>query len=229
MRIAVDLRVTQGTRTGVGTIAYYQMKHVLAVDKANSYFGILLENEPSDLPQNHALTVWPTRISGSHHFRRDLWQQAYLPYKLARQGIDVFHANYGIAVFARCATVVTVHDMNPFLFSYTNPGLSAWYAKRLIAASARAATRVIADSESAKDDVVRILKLPAEKVKVVYSATDGRFSGEAISETAQQRVREKYGIHKDFILFVGAFNPRKNLSRLLQAFRLLLDRHHLDC
>lgn len=83
----------------------------------------------------------------------------------------------------------------------------------------RRADRFLAISEFTKNEMVKLWNIPADKIDVVPCACSDNFRRE---ENAQrlQAMREKYRLPEQFVLFVGNFNPRKNLKRLIKAFDL---------
>lgn len=223
MRIAIDLRIAHAQKTGIGVYANCLAKHLLAIDEANVYHDIILHDQIVDFPVDHAnLSFWLTRVSGKHRLLRELWEFIYLPWKLRTKRIDVYHGpNNVIPFWANCAMVVTIHDLNAFLFSDTNSKLSLWRWKPLIWLSAKKATLIITDSNSTKNDVISILNVSAERVRVVYLALDEKVLTYKRQEDIVRKTREKYRLRDRFVLFVGALNPRKNLVRLLEAFDIL--------
>jgi glycosyltransferase involved in cell wall biosynthesis len=82
------------------------------------------------------------------------------------------------------------------------------------------ASAVLTISHSARDDLVRILKIPAEKIHIVYGAAPRDF--ERVTDTLElSRVRQKYDLPDQFLLYVGTLEPRKNLRRLVRVFARL--------
>src|SRR5438034_7550197 len=94
------------------------------------------------------------------------------------------------------------------------------YARTSIALAARRATRVLTVSESSKRDIMRFVDAPAEKIDVIYNAYDERFGVEPREEDVV-RVRERYQLHDEFVLYAGNVKPHKNLERLIEAFQIV--------
>jgi len=86
--------------------------------------------------------------------------------------------------------------------------------------SLRLADRVIVISEFVRAELMRVYQTPAEKITVVYPGVDRRvFYHRSPEETA--RVRARYGLPADYLLFTGTLEPRKNVSGLVDAFLAL--------
>jgi glycosyltransferase involved in cell wall biosynthesis len=95
--------------------------------------------------------------------------------------------------------------------------------------SVRRADHVLADSTATKNDLIELYDTPPEKITVLLSGVDARFT-HVDDVTARQAVREKYHIPgRPYILAVGTMQPRKNYERLIQALaRLRAQRHDVD-
>jgi glycosyltransferase involved in cell wall biosynthesis len=138
---------------------------------------------------------------------RDVW---WYPRALPRRArtADVLHCpSFRGPLSSRAPLVVTVHDLavlrRPELFNRWTRAYSRRFVPRVI----RAAARVIAVSEFTKREVVELLGVPEERVRVVPNAV-----GEPFVATGDRAGGE-------YVLFVGTLEPRKNLARLAQATR----------
>jgi glycosyltransferase involved in cell wall biosynthesis len=90
----------------------------------------------------------------------------------------------------------------------------------LVAMSARRATCVLTDSESARDDIVTHLQIPSQKIRVAYLAADSRYR--PVSDaTRMAEVRKKYALPNHYVLYLGGFDVRKNVPGILRAFASL--------
>jgi len=81
------------------------------------------------------------------------------------------------------------------------------------------AKAVIAVSESTKQDLIRCYGVHSDKITVVHEAATPHFR--PASPEAIATVRARYGLPEGFIVTVGTIEPRKNLSRLLDALQRL--------
>jgi glycosyltransferase involved in cell wall biosynthesis len=117
--------------------------------------------------------------------------------------------------------VVTIHDLSAIQFpEWVGRRFHLWYSFLLprIASSAR---HIITDSEHSKVMIAEVLKVPEEKISVVYLAADRRFAVAGSYEVSL--LRKKYELPQDFILTLGSLEPRKNVERVVSAW-LKLDR-----
>jgi len=147
-----------------------------------------------------------------------LWEQVYLPNLLNENRIDIYHGtNYSLPLFAKTKMVLTIFDMISFLSSKWYKSISRYRVQKLLNLSAKRADKIITGSENSKKDIVNILGIPEEKIKVIYIGVDEEYK--IINDQSKLNfVKAKYSISKKFILHVGSMNPRKNIPRLIEAY-----------
>ncbi len=152
-----------------------------------------------------------------------LWK--FRPAVLAAQarlaGTDVYFAPNFIGAYGRSfRTVITVHDMVYHLFpQFTQPHMLKALARDLPRHAERADV-VVTDSESTRRDVVGVLGVRPERVRVVPLAASPEFVP-VTDDAARRAIRVKYALPERFVLFVGTLEPRKNLLTLFAAVEKL--------
>jgi len=148
-----------------------------------------------------------------------LWfEQAGLPRAASSRKADLLHVPYLGPPLARpCKTMVTVHDLIMLLFPETRRSLQARAYTRLAALAARRADFILADSMATRNDILRVLGVPPERVKVVYLGYDEGFRPGG-DPGLLDAVRKKYGLEREFLFYIGGLDWRKNLPRLLRAY-----------
>lgn len=136
-----------------------------------------------------------------------------------RERIDLLHVTYHAPLYASCPFVVTIHDvafkLSPEYFSPRDRLLLNW----LVPLSARRSRAVITDSESARRDILKFYPFLQSKVFVVPLAAGNQFRPAPKAE--QVSVCERYHIRPPFVLTLARLDPRKNLSRVIAAWRAL--------
>ncbi len=154
-----------------------------------------------------------------------VWFENFLfPYYCLKEQVDVAFVPYmGPPLFSPKPTVVTVHDLIPFLFPEYAYSLWVKLYNALVRAAVHRACIVLADSAHTKGDVLSHLKVNPEKVKVVYPGIGNEFRP-VDDRTIARKVAENYGIKGRFFLYLGGFDRRKNLRVLLEAYRLLREK-----
>lgn len=93
--------------------------------------------------------------------------------------------------------------------------------KRWTPISVRKANKVITISEFSKNEIVKLYGTDPKKIEVVYPAIDKSNYHGKVPKTKQLSVKKKYGITGSFLLYWGTLQPRKNISKLIEAFSQL--------
>jgi glycosyltransferase involved in cell wall biosynthesis len=141
---------------------------------------------------------------------RDLvWYHLGLPTKAGRDGVDVLHCpTYRAPVHSPVPLVVTFHDLAILRHPETFNRWTRTYSRRTLPRIVQAAQRIIAVSEFTKRELLELLDVPEEKVRVIPNAVGPPFqaNGDAAS--------------RDYVLAVSTLEPRKNLPRLVEAYRM---------
>lgn len=152
---------------------------------------------------------------------RLMWEQTTFPILAARHKLDLLHSlHYTLPLAYPGRRVVTFHDLTFFLFPQLHTLPKRYFFRLFIHLSRRRATAIIADSESTRQDAIRLAKVPPGKIRAILLGVTPDFHPE--NDPALLRaVRQKYSLPERFLLFVGLLEPRKNLPALLQAFASL--------
>jgi glycosyltransferase involved in cell wall biosynthesis len=219
LRVGIDVREwVRGRRTGIGR---YLANLVGAWTQAPSAVDPLLYANVTSAPPP---SLGPLPLRRLPEPARLWWDQVSLPRALARDRAQAFLSPYYKApLLAPCPVVITVHDLL-FLTAEARPGRVGHRAARaaflaVARVTAARAARVITDSERSRDDVLRWLEVPEDKVRVIPI---GLAPGHApAAAAAVERVRAAFGLETPYVLYVGNFKPHKNLPRLVAAFAAL--------
>lgn len=88
---------------------------------------------------------------------------------------------------------------------------------RLVAHAAHKATLIITVSQHSKQDMIDALKLPAERIRVIYNAAGDEFFPIA-DQAVLAETRKRYGVGDEYIFYLGGLDQRKNVPQLVRAF-----------
>jgi glycosyltransferase involved in cell wall biosynthesis len=219
VRIGIDARKLHDF--GIGTYIRNLLRQLARLDQ-HTEFVVLCRPEDREALAALGENFRPVPETAGNY---SIAEQVRVPYALKREGVTLFHApHYVLPPLVRCRSVVTIHDCIHLMFPQYLPNPAALaYARTSIAMAARRATRVLTVSESSKRDILRFVATPPEKIDVIHNAYDERFGIEPREEDVV-RVRERFQLHDEFVLYAGNVKPHKNLERLIQAFHLVRQR-----
>jgi glycosyltransferase involved in cell wall biosynthesis len=176
-----------------------------------------LADELRRRPWCDGLRVVRLPVSGRTRVRRVAAEQTLLPAAAARAGVTVLHSLATTApALVRARSVVTIHDLIYKRFPEAHQRLLTAGMSLLVPLAAHRATRIIAVSESVKEDIVRFLAVPAKKIDVVPHGP-GAEPYAAPSEEATLRARLRLG-DAPIVFSPSARRAHKNLDRLIDAF-----------
>jgi glycosyltransferase involved in cell wall biosynthesis len=219
VRIGIDARKLHDF--GIGTYIRNLLRQLARLD-SQTEFVILCRPEDRDALAAVGENFRPVPETSGNY---SIAEQFKIPWALKREGVTLFHApHYVLPPLVQCRSVVTIHDVIHLMFPQYLPNRVAFsYAKWSITQAAQRATRVMTVSESSKRDILRFVDTEPDKIDVIYNAYDERFAMEPREEDVV-RVRERYQLTDEFVLYAGNVKPHKNLERLIDAFALVRQR-----
>jgi glycosyltransferase involved in cell wall biosynthesis len=131
---------------------------------------------------------------------------------------DLIHVPYWAPPLRAAAPiVVTIHDLIPLLLKEYRGGPLVRLYTGLVAAAARGASLILTDSDASKRDIVQHLGVPESRVRTIYLAVDLKFTPRA-DPVDRAAVRRKYDLPDNYVLYLGGFDPRKNVEAALQVY-----------
>jgi glycosyltransferase involved in cell wall biosynthesis len=149
-----------------------------------------------------------------------LWHRLRLPLwvELFSGKLDIFHSpDFALPPVRRACTVLTVHDLSFMRVPECSQPSLRTYLLRVVPPSVRRADVVLADSESTRSDVIELLGVSPDRVRVIYPGVDEGFRRVQDTQVLAD-VRRRYRLPEHFVLSVGTLQPRKNLPRLIEAY-----------
>ena len=144
------------------------------------------------------------------------WEQLELP-RFTREDFLLNLCN--TAPVGKSRQMVTIHDAAVYGFPQAYSRTFRSLYKTLLPALSRTATHILTDSEFSKRELVRYLRVPADKFTVVYLGKEHVWA-----EAADNKVFAKHGVgYKPFLLAVSSLNPNKNFAGIVRALERLKD------
>ena len=216
MLIGIDAsRAAIARRTGTEGYAWFLIRALIPLAGQRGHTLRLYFNRPprpgSFPPAAHVEQVF---IPQSR-----LWTHTRLAWELRRRPPDIFFTPaHVIPLSYRGRAVATVHDLGYYYFPESHPRCQRLYLRWSTRHNGRRSWRVLADSQATKADLVRFDGVAPEKVVVIYPGVDPALRP-VTDEARLAAVWRKYNVTPPYFLFLGTLQPRKNLSRLIDAYR----------
>ncbi|MFB0564477.1 MAG: glycosyltransferase family 4 protein [Candidatus Aminicenantaceae bacterium] len=206
---------------GARTVAINTIKSLSSLSK-NDNFVVFLNKRYKELELEN---VEQKVLSSPSEKLQSLWDHVIfmhfiLPFYMKKEDIEIAHyTNNFVPFFRPCKTVVTIHDMTPFVlpddYSYLHRKWLRYFFRR----ATQFADVIITDSDNSRKDIINVFNISREKIHVIpFGISDEFFKME--SDTLKKKI-SKYSVKDRFILNVGTLHPRKNIERICFAFKKL--------
>ncbi len=232
MHIVIGAFLLSGTpgyrQAGVHQYALQLLTHLKGGAQRTDLSGVSLTalisptaREPARPLHSAALRVQEVSRTTEAPFSRILVEQVELPKQLRAMNADLYHSLGFVAPLrAPCPTVVSVMDLSFITQPQAHKRFNRTYLSWLTRASCQRAKRVIAISEWTKRDIVEHFSVPAARVDVTPLGVNHDHFKPASPQVVAS-FRQQYNIGDNVIFYLGSVEPRKNLSRLIEAFAIL--------
>lgn len=222
-RIGIDARMYSARFTGIGRYNYELIHHLVQLDTENTYVIFLNEPEFSEFTP-FAPNVEKVLVDARHY---SLGEQTRFLQKLLQAKLDLMHfTHFNSPLLYMGRQVVTIHDLTLSYYpgkKMTAPHYRAAY-NMSIGGVTKKAKRVIAISENTKKDVMELLHIPAEKIRVIYEGAAASFMDDK-DPVKIATLRETYNLPRPFILYAGVWRSHKNVVGLIEAYALMVKNH----
>lgn len=217
LRIAIDAHSVGAELGGNESYAINLIEALAAIDSINQYTLYVTKREALERFKNR----WPNftvRATLPHTplIRIPLTLSA----ELRKNPVDVLHVQFTAPLIPPCPIVASIHDLAFEHLPHTFKRRSSMQMRLTIRHTAKRAAQIITLSEYSRRDIIQTYGIEPDRISVTPAAASPSF----VPVTDQKelaRVRNIYGIERDYILSVGSIQPRKNLSRLISAYSRL--------
>jgi len=216
MKIGLEAtRANKRQKTGTEWYAWHiiqQFKKIGLSDQFTVFYNDQLEPALQDAPANFYFKqlAWP--------FKK-LWTHLRLGLYLLKKPVEVFFATNAVPLFHRGKLVVTIHDLgflkNPELYHPLEriyQRLSHWLA-------IKKSDKIITISSASAQDIIKYYPKQADKVSIVHLGwNQHQFS--PLVDAEKVKIREKYTLPQNYLVYAGRIEEKKNISKLIQAYNM---------
>ncbi len=219
-QVALELQPCIGQRSGIGNYVYElakRFKNDNALQFSGNVFNFVNRNDNASGLDGIKIPISICNIFSYGVYRR-LWHWLPVRYNQlfpVNADLSLFF-NYIVPPRISGKVMTTIHDLTWLRYPETMDSKNLQRIKKDIDYSINRADKILTVSGFSKQEMISLLKLPAEQIVVVPCA-----AGEMPESADFAEIANKYNLAKPYLLYVGNIEPRKNLSRLLQAFDLL--------
>ena len=222
MKIALELQPCLKHRSGIGVYTYELAKRLQVyndLELKGDIFNFLGRNDLSGDLKDLAFEKNTCRLFPYGVYRR-VWHYIPLAYRtLFRRQVDVTHFfNFIVPPRIEGKVINTIHDLT---FEFYPETMDQKNLKRIqsdIHYSIQRADKIVTISQCSKKDIVETLKVDERKIEIIYpGVNEAAFSKTYIVDTLK-RVKAKYQLPDQYILYMGTLEPRKNIPSIIEAF-----------
>lgn len=218
MEIVVNTRLLLKNKLeGIGWFTYETLKRITQ-EHPDDHF-IFLFDRHFDEEFIFADNITPLILSppARHPILFYIWFEYSVGSFLNKYKPDLFLSPDGyLSLSAKCKQLAVIHDINFEHYPKDLSFLNHKYLTHFFPKFAKKATRIATVSEFSKKDLTETYHIDPQKIDVVYNGCNETFK--PANEATRLEIKKRFSAGADYFLFVGALHPRKNISRLFQAF-----------
>ena len=198
MRLGVMLRAIEEAQ-GIGIYSLNLMDELLPLDTTTEY--VLFHKTPRYLGRYAALPHVVEKLVPAPG--KAAWDQIRIPWEARRAGVDLlFHTKFTVPFAFGGKSVMTVHGASWFVHPELYSRIGIAYIRAVMPLYCRKADLILANSELTRQDFIRILKVPPDKIRTIRLGTNQAFRPIA-DRAAREAARSDFALPDRFILSVG--------------------------
>ena len=222
MRIGLDAKRAFLNNTGLGNYSRDLIKSLSTNYPNNDYFLYTTKTAKNNLESKNIHIKSPQ--SKIYTLFKSYWRSKKIINDIVEDKIELYHGlsneiPYGIEkTNVKC--IVTIHDLiflkHPEFFKYIDRKIYF----RKVQYACKKSDKIITVSKQTKQDIINFLKIPKDKIEVVYQSCNEIFQKKILKEK-KDKISKKYNLPNKFLLYVGSIEERKNLLTILKSLNKL--------
>ncbi|OGL49855.1 MAG: hypothetical protein A2161_03535 [Candidatus Schekmanbacteria bacterium RBG_13_48_7] len=220
MKIAVNSLYYREPPTGISRYVYQLMNWLCRIDSKNEYLFFIAEKYSKKFA---GLPISSINVSDRFSMLRMFREPWILGNLIKKHKIDLFHSpHFVLPATVSCLKVITFHDTAAFEFPEFFPLIKRSFWKWTVPCALQRTDHIIADSYAIQKKIQALFPRYIKPVSVVPLGIEPE-----IPEDKLPLYSGKFNFAAPYILFVGIISPRKNLLRLIRAYKQLIEQYNL--
>lgn len=230
VKIAIEaVNANKPPEHGSETYLFNLIYNLLVLDRENAY--CLYIDRPVDptvsfradnTVYRHVREIKGLYGLGKRTFFDDPWSEFFVAMDLVlatRPDIYIYNAGSRLPFIRPYATVCHVHDLSEHVIPECYSSSERTEFAKVKPRALRAATRVVALSQRTRDDAIRFIRIPNDKITVIYPGYDAGLFNPRRHEERFIGLKQALKLPNRYLITTGMIHPKKNLVRLVQAFQ----------
>lgn len=220
MKIGIDCRMLLIRPTGIGQYIFNLVRNLMNIDRSNEYILYANNEILADIVNNFQnfrlkiVNIIPLSLKEQFSFNKIIKDDK----------LDLIHIpSFSIPMDINLKTVVTIHDLIHLKFKKEFSKIIPLYYNLIVKRGLKKSNAIITDSDNSKNDILKWINLPEEKIRKIHLGISNSFHLEEDNNKVIY-IKNKFGIKKNFILYHGSKKPHKNVESLLQSFAILKEK-----
>lgn len=218
MKIGINTRfLIENKLEGIGWFTFETLNRISIAHPEHEFYLFFDRPFPQEFIFSNNVNPVILFPPARHPFLYFLFFEFAIPKAIKKYKIDYFISTDGfIPTKPSVPSLAVIHDINFEHRPDDLPLLTKLYYKHFFPIFAKKSKKIATVSEFSKQDIINTYKISAEKIDVVYNGANENYV--PIEESFKDTVKEKYSNGKNYFVYVGSLNPRKNIKNLLLAF-----------
>jgi len=218
MRIAIDFReAAKPTRAGKGEYVFQIVSQMLPQLEESEELLLLLETgQTATLPTGS----WRAVVVPARSW---LWQILVIVWFIFAKPADIYFATLSAIAPAflwwRLPVITTLFDFTVWRFPGTHLERTVRLEKMFMPQAIRRSKALLAISQFTKQEAVELFGTSPDRITVTELAVNESFQPLVLAPEAITRLQQRYKLPNKFLLYLGTLEPRKNLTRVVAAFK----------
>ncbi|MGB0392194.1 MAG: glycosyltransferase family 4 protein [Salibacteraceae bacterium] len=218
MKIAVNTRLLlPGKLEGIGWFTYETLKRITQSHPEHEFLFLFDRDHSDEFIFGDNVTPIKVPLQARHPILYYIWFEWLVPPILRKNKVDLFLSPDGyLSLNSEKPQLAVIHDINFEYYPRHLPWFARKYYRYFFPKFAEKARRISTVSQFSKEDIIRHYEIEPEKIDVVFNGVSEVYK--PLGEDEKITTRKFHTNGKEYFIFIGSIQPRKNLAQLFKAY-----------